>query len=117
MFAIAACSGKAFAIELSTSYLGSLLYLAVFGSIVASGCYLSLLGNIGADRAAYSTLLFPLVALGISTVWEGYQWSAASLTGVSFIVFGNFFILTRKKATKETTSTLAGKLAVTGKSA
>jgi drug/metabolite transporter (DMT)-like permease len=116
MFAIAAFNGKAFVIELSASYLGSLVYLAVFGSIVAFGCYLSLIGNIGADRAAYSTLLFPLVALGISTVWEGYHWSTASLTGVSFIVLGNFFILTRKKAMKETTPTLAGKLAVTGKS-
>lgn len=113
MFAIAAFNGKAFIIEASVSYLGSLVYLAVFGSIVAFGCYLSLIGNIGADRAAYSTLLFPLVALGISTVWEGYHWSTASLTGVSFIVLGNFFILTRKKAT---TPALAGKLAVTGKS-
>lgn len=111
MFAIAAFNGEAFIIEVSASYLGSLVYLAVFGSIVAFGCYLSLIGNIGADRAAYSTLLFPLVALGISTVWEGYHWSTASLTGVSFIVLGNFFILTRKKAT---TPTLAGKLAVTG---
>lgn len=117
MFAMAVFSGKAFIIEVSVSYLGSLVYLAVFGSIVAFGCYLSLIGNIGADRAAYSTLLFPLVALGISTVWEDYHWSTASLTGVSFIVLGNFFILTRKKATKATTPTLAGKLAVTGKNA
>ena len=110
MFAMATLTGKAFIIEVSPAYLGSLLYLAVFGSIVAFGCYLSLIGNIGADRAAYSTLLFPLVALGISTIWEGYQWSAASLTGVSFIVLGNFFILTRKKVVPEITPDLAGKL-------
>jgi len=117
MFAMAVVSGKAFIIEMSTAYLGSLLYLAVFGSIIAFGCYLSLLGSIGADRAAYATLLFPLVALGISTVWEGYQWSPASLTGVSLIVLGNFFILTRKKIVLEITPDIAGKLAMPGEKA
>ena len=97
----------------TTGYLGSLVYLAVFGSIIAFGCYLSLIGSIGADRAAYSTLLFPLVALGISTIWEGYQWSAASLTGVCFILVGNFFILTRKKVVPAVRPALNSKLAIT----
>jgi drug/metabolite transporter (DMT)-like permease len=115
MFALVVFTGKAFSVEVSAAYLGSLLYLAIFGSIVAFGCYLSLIGNIGADRAAYSTLLFPLVALGISTVWEGYQWSTASLTGVSFIVLGNFFILTRKKIKPNITPVLADNLAIQSK--
>ncbi len=115
MFAMAMFTGKSFIVEISAVYLGSLLYLAIFGSIVAFGCYLSLIGNIGADRAAYSTLLFPLVALGISTVWEGYQWSTASLTGVSFILLGNFFILTRKKAVPELAPVLVDNLAIPGK--
>lgn len=112
MFLLALFNGKAFIIEMTTGYLGSLVYLAVFGSIIAFGCYLSLIGSIGADRAAYSTLLFPLVALGISTIWEGYQWSAASLTGVCFILVGNFFILTRKKVAPEIRPTLNSKLAI-----
>ncbi len=117
MFAMATFSGKEFIIEASPAYLGSLLYLAVFGSIVAFGCYLSLIGNIGADRAAYSTLLFPLVALGISTLWEGYQWSTASLVGVSLIVLGNFFILTRKKTVLKEHPSLDVKLAISTKNA
>lgn len=112
MFALALLSGKAFIVEMTTAYLGSLLYLAVFGSIIAFGCYLSLIGSIGADRAAYSTLLFPLVALAISTVWEGYQWSPASLSGVSLILVGNLFILTRKKAAVEHAPGLTNTLAV-----
>jgi drug/metabolite transporter (DMT)-like permease len=95
MFVVALLSGKTFLVEMSVAYLGSLFYLAIFGSIVAFGCYLSLVGTIGADRAAYSTLLFPLVALAISTVCEGYEWSVASLFGVFFIILGNVFILTR----------------------
>lgn len=112
MFGVAVISGKPFLVEMSVTYLGSLLYLAVFGSVVAFGCYLSLIGNIGADRAAYSTLLFPLVALLISTVWEGYAWSLASLSGVLFIVIGNCFILTRKKTVQQVERVTMGKLAV-----
>ncbi|MFH0780498.1 MAG: DMT family transporter [Pseudomonadota bacterium] len=112
MFVMAVISSKTFLIDVSFTYLGSLLYLAVFGSIIAFGCYLSLVGNIGADRAAYSTLLFPLVALAISTVWEGYEWSLASLSGVFFIVIGNFFILTRKKAAQAGGRTATGKFEI-----
>ncbi len=97
MAAVALLSGRPFTVDLSAAYLGSLAYLAVFGSIVAFGCYLYLIGSIGADRAAYCTLLFPLVALGISTVFEGYQWRPASLAGVALILAGNFFILARRR--------------------
>ena len=75
LFIAIVVTGKQFSFDYSAVYIGSLLYLALFGSIVAFGCYLSLVGSIGADRAAYATLLFPLVALVISTIWEDYQWS------------------------------------------
>lgn len=96
MFALALVGDRQLTIDPSPSYLGSLLYLAIFGSIIAFGCYLYLVGVIGADRAAYSTLLFPLVALVISTIWEDYSWSVLSLCGVALIVAGNFFILGRR---------------------
>lgn len=107
-------SGKTFSVDMSASYLGSLAYLVLFGSIIAFGCYLSLVGNIGADRAAYSTLLFPLVALVISTIWEGYVWSAASLSGVAFILTGNFCIIARKKFARQPDPVLADKIAISG---
>jgi drug/metabolite transporter (DMT)-like permease len=72
MFAIALIAGTPFRFELTPTYIASLVYLALFGSIIAFGAYLTLLGRIGADRAAYTSLLFPLVALGISTLFEGY---------------------------------------------
>lgn len=100
MLATAFLMGKPFIFDYSTTYVVSLVYLAVFGSIVAFGCYLSLVGNIGADRAAYATLLFPIVALAISTVWEGYQWTASSATGVALIIIGNFWVMTKKKKVK-----------------
>ncbi len=97
MLVLAVGTGKTFQLDVSVAYLGSLIYLSVFGSIIAFGCYLSLIGNIGADRAAYATLLFPLVALAISTVWENYHWTPMAVAGVGLILSGNLLMLQRKK--------------------
>lgn len=99
MLAVALIKGKQFAFILSTSYVTALIYLAVFGSIVAFGCYLTLIGRIGADRAAYATLLFPIVALLISTVWENYHWSHEAFLGVILILFGNLLMVKKRKKT------------------
>ncbi len=74
---IAALRGHAFMIEPTARYVGSLLYLALIGSVLAFACYLTLLGRIGADRAAYATVMFPVVALAVSTIVEGYRWTTA----------------------------------------
>jgi drug/metabolite transporter (DMT)-like permease len=97
MFIFALVAGVPFTFEATPGYILSLVYLAVFGSVIAFGAYLTLLGRIGADRAGYSSLLFPIVALGLSTLFEGYQWSAAALVGVLLVVGGNFLVLARKK--------------------
>lgn len=89
LWATAVLSGKAFIFEPTLIYAGSLVYLAVFGSIIAFGCYLALVGNIGADRAAYATLLFPIVALVISTLWEDYRWTPDAVAGIALILAGN----------------------------
>jgi drug/metabolite transporter (DMT)-like permease len=89
--------GKPFGFEPSLVYIGSLLYLALFASVIAFGCYLTLVGNIGADRAAYATLLFPIVALIISTIWEDYHWTASSAAGVGLILLGNLWMLKRRQ--------------------
>lgn len=97
MLALAFLTGKTFQFVQTFEYLGSLIYLSIFGTIIAFGCYLALIGNIGADRAAYATLLFPLVALAISTVWEGYKWTGSALFGVGLILCGNLLMIQRKK--------------------
>ena len=95
MLLMALLLGQPLTFEATGSYVGSLIYLTVFGSIVAFGSYLSLVGRIGADRAAYTTLLFPIVALMLSAVFEGYQWSVVGLCGLSLILFGNLLALGR----------------------
>jgi len=89
-------SGKPLNFDTSLVYIGSLFYLAVFGTVIAFGCYLKLIGKIGADRAAYATMLFPIVALGISTFYEGYQWSAPNIIGMLLVLVGNGLVINKK---------------------
>ncbi len=90
--------GKAFEVEMTASYLLSLAYLAVFASVLAFACYLTLLGRIGAGRAGYATVIFPIVALAISSVMEGYSWPWIAIVGVVLALSGNLLILTGRKA-------------------
>ena len=95
---IALLQGHEFNFEWSASYLVSLLYLAVFGSIVAFGSYLTLLGRIGAHRAGYAVVMFPVVALAVSLAFEGLQLSANIVAGVALVMAGNVLILRRDRA-------------------
>ncbi|NTX68024.1 DMT family transporter [Lelliottia amnigena] len=95
MGAIALIRGDNFTPEWTVSYMGALLYLAIFGSVIAFGAYFTLVGRIGAGKAAYSTLLFPLVALSISTIYEGYVWHVNGIAGIVLILTGNMVMFTK----------------------
>ncbi|MEX3933641.1 DMT family transporter [Paraburkholderia phymatum] len=82
-------AGLPFALEADARYLGALAYLAVPGSVIGFTAYLMLVGRIGPERAAYCTVLFPFVALTVSTVFEGYRWSALAVVGLVLVVAGN----------------------------
>jgi drug/metabolite transporter (DMT)-like permease len=90
---IAWFSGASFSLPDTPSYYYSLIYLSVFGSVLAFGAYMKLLKQIGSDKAAYVVLVYPIVALMISTLFEGYLWSLYSLTGVVFVLIGNAFAM------------------------
>jgi drug/metabolite transporter (DMT)-like permease len=89
--------GKQLDFSLRTDYVLSLLYLALFGSAIAFGCYLALLKLIGAARASYSSVLFPVVALLISTAFEGYRWTMPAAAGILLTLAGNWLILSQRK--------------------
>jgi drug/metabolite transporter (DMT)-like permease len=95
MGAIALVRGDDFTPQWTLSYMGALLYLALFGSVIAFGAYFTLVGRIGAGKAAYSTLLFPLVALTISTFYEGYVWHSNAVIGLALILVGNLVMFAR----------------------
>lgn len=95
MGVLALVRGDSFMPELTLRYLGSLFYLAIFGSVIAFGAYFTLVGRIGASQAAYSTLLFPLVALSLSTIYEGYVWHSNAIIGLCMILLGNLVMFSK----------------------
>jgi len=97
MLLLGLVTGKSLNFNFSISYIGSLMYLTVFGSIIAFTSYLTLLGKIGADRAAYVMLVFPIIALILSTLFEGYVWDTYAIIGVALVTLGNFMVLKGKK--------------------
>lgn len=103
---IVVARGIPFEFVWTPSYLGALFYLAFFASIIGFGAYLTLIERIGADRAAYTGVLFPIVALGVSTFLENYQWTASAVIGVLLVLAGNLLVLGRRPAAPLATSPL-----------
>ncbi len=91
-------AGRPFAFDASPRYLGSLAFLAVFGSILAFGAYLTLVGRIGAGRAGYAMVAIPVVALLLSTFFEGLHWEWRLAFGVALCLGGNLLVLPRAPA-------------------
>jgi drug/metabolite transporter (DMT)-like permease len=98
MYLAAIVSGVSITIDWSASYILSLLYLSIFGSVIAFWAYLTLIGRIGADRAGYANLVYPLVALLISTLMEAYQWTLPALLGLATVMIGNWLVMRASKA-------------------
>lgn len=61
--------------DLRWGYVGGILYLAVIGSVVTFPIYFRLIRDLGPGRAAYNGVLVPIVAMLLSTLFEGYRWS------------------------------------------
>ena len=100
MIVTALAQGKSFTISLTTSYLVSLIYLSVFGSVIGFASYLTLLNRIGTHKASYATIMFPAVAVVISTFVENFSWSSYTVVGLIFIILGNLVVLTKPKKTQ-----------------
>jgi drug/metabolite transporter (DMT)-like permease len=98
VFVLSLVRGQAFVVEPTWQYLGSLVWLAVGATVIAFATYLTLLRRIGAARAGYITVMFPLVALAISTAVEGYAWTPMAAAGVACALLGNVLVLTRPTA-------------------
>jgi drug/metabolite transporter (DMT)-like permease len=87
--------GEQFTFSFKPAYLTSLIYLSLFGSVIAFGCYLSLMTKIGAHKTSYANIIFPAIAVLISTVVEGFAWSEYTVIGLSLVLLGNLVVLTK----------------------
>lgn len=90
---VALASGHEFNFDATFTYISSLAYLAIFGSVIAFGAYLTLLGRIGAHKAGYVTVMFPVVAVILSVAFEGMQLTGTIITGTALVLLGNLLIL------------------------
>ena len=93
---IAAIRGTPVDFDPSWPYVVSLLYLSLAGTSLAFGLYLVLIKRIGPSRASYTSVLFPVVALIVSTFFEGYRWTLSAFIGLAVLLAGNALALSRR---------------------
>ena len=79
----------------SATFWGATVFLAIPGSIVAFYCYITVIQTLGADKAGYATVLFPVVALTVSTWLEGFEWTLTAVLGALLALLGNYVLFRR----------------------
>lgn len=97
LLALVALTGTPLIAPPDSRYVAALAYLAVIGSVIGFTTYLMLVAHIGSARAAYATVLFPIVALTLSSVFESYHWTLTSLIGLALTLAGNAVIFSGPK--------------------
>jgi len=90
-------SDAQFGFSMQTSYIASLLYLAIFGTVVAFATYYVLLNNMGPEKASYVIVLFPVVAVVLSSLFEEFVWTENTFVGFALVLLGNAIILAPDK--------------------
>lgn len=94
LFAFVCLSGGHFSFDARAPYVVSLVYLSVFGTVLAFAFYFILLKDIGPEKASYTVVLFPVVAVLLSILFEGFELQANSLLGFILVLSGNVIVLT-----------------------
>lgn len=89
-----------FTLPTTSSFLFSLIYLAVFGTVIAFWAYQTLVGTIGADRAAYSSIISPMIAVVVSSVFENVAFTPYIIGGIFFCLLGNLISLKKDSPTQ-----------------
>lgn len=77
------------------TYVAALVYLSAIGSVVGFTTYLMLVSRLGSQKAAYATVLFPVVALTLSSIFENYHWTWAGILGLALTLAGNAVMFAR----------------------
>jgi len=85
-------------VEYRWGYWFGLLYLGLFASALAFPFYFAIMRAVGPGKAAYSSLLVPIIAMAISTLVEGYRWSSLAIAGGLIALAGMFIALRARRA-------------------
>jgi drug/metabolite transporter (DMT)-like permease len=84
-------------VETRIGYWVSLLYLALAASALAFACYFHVIRMIGPARAAYSSVLIPILAMTLSTLFEHYRWTPVAAAGGMLALAGLLLALRAKR--------------------
>jgi drug/metabolite transporter (DMT)-like permease len=95
-FLITQVRGTELLFEYSFSYISSLFYLSIFGSIFAFISYLKLLEKVGPGRAGYVGVVMPVLALIISTIFEKLEWQIDLIVGLPILIIGAILVINQK---------------------
>ncbi|WP_292053308.1 MULTISPECIES: DMT family transporter [unclassified Brevundimonas] len=85
-------SGRSWNVDWSTSYVLSLIYLSLIGSVLTFGLYFSLARSRGYALAAYISALTPPIAMLVSVIFEGARFGLLALAGLVLVLAGQVFI-------------------------
>ena len=78
-------------------YVLGLLYLALPASVITFSLYYPVVRKIGPAKAAYSSVLVPIIAMGFSTALEGYRWTPLAVAGAVLALGGMAGALSRPR--------------------
>lgn len=78
------------------AYIGGILYLGLLGSVLTFPLYFGIIRHVGAGPAAWSSVLIPVIAMGISTLVEGYHWTLLPAAGGALVLAGLSVALMRR---------------------
>ncbi|QIG54354.1 DMT family transporter [Altererythrobacter sp. BO-6] len=85
----------------SQAYWLGTAWLAIAGSVVTFPLYYDLVRKLGAGRAAYNGVLVVVIAMAISTMFEGYRWTALSVCGAVLSMIGLVVALRARQVARE----------------
>ena len=85
-------------VELSLGYWAGLLYLALAASVLTFSLYYPVVRRIGPAKAAYSSVLVPIIAMGFSTWLEDYRWTVLTVAGAALALGGMVAALSRSRS-------------------
>ncbi len=84
-------------IDTKLTSLAGIAYLAIIGTVVTFPLYFALIRSWGPGKAAYNGVAVPVVAMALSTLFEGYQWSLLAASGAVLAMIGLLIALSGRK--------------------
>ena len=85
---------------IDTAFVLSFFYLTVFGTVISFGAYLKLMELYGPSKAAFTSVVSPVIAVSVSVIFEDLPMTSLLLAGIVLCLAGNLIALLKYDALK-----------------